>query len=125
MDEFEKKVANALADTAKLDADKAYALRKEMVQMYDKKLKILKLATQISLLVLAVMIVYGLRRLSHSEETVDMFAYAIVVVILSQCTVLMKLWYWVLNTKYGVLKELKQLQLQIAELAGKNHSSED
>jgi len=92
--------------------------------MYDKKLKMVKLATQISLLVLAAMIVYGLRRLSHSEKTVDMFAYAIVIVILSQGTVLMKLWYWVLNTKYGVLKELKQLQLQIAEMAGKTPPSE-
>jgi len=40
-------------------------------------------------------------------------------------TVLIKLWYWIMNNKLNVLKELKQLQLQIAELAGKNPPSEN
>ncbi|HUW20699.1 MAG TPA: DUF6768 family protein [Sedimentisphaerales bacterium] len=124
MENLEQRLRTTLSGADKFDAAKAETLRKEVVQMYDKKLKMVKLATQISLLVLAAMIVYGLRRLSHSEKTVDMFAYAIVIVILSQGTVLMKLWYWVLNTKYGVLKELKQLQLQIAEMAGKTPPSE-
>jgi hypothetical protein len=39
-------------------------------------------------------------------------------------TVLIKLWYWITNNKLNVLKELKQLQLQIAELAGKGPPSE-
>ena len=30
-------------------------------------------------------------------------------------TVLIKLWYWIMNNKLNVLKELKQLQLQIAD----------
>jgi hypothetical protein len=124
MDKLEQRLRTALGGADKFDAAKAETLRKEVVQMYDKKLKMVKLATQISLLVLAAMIVYALRRLSHSEKTVDMFAYAIVIVILSQGTVLMKLWYWVLNTKCGVLKELKQLQLQIAEMAGRTPPSE-
>jgi len=33
-------------------------------------------------------------------------------------TVLIKLWYWIMNNKLNVLKELKPLQ--IADLAGKN-----
>jgi len=39
-------------------------------------------------------------------------------------TILIKLWYWTMSTKFDVLKEIKQLQLQIAELAGKS-SPED
>jgi len=35
-------------------------------------------------------------------------------------TVLIKLWYWIMNNKLNVLKELKPLQLQLADLAGKN-----
>jgi len=37
----------------------------------------------------------------------------------------MKLWYWVVDTKLNVLKEMKQLQLQVAELSGKESPSED
>ena len=93
--------------------------------MFDKKLKRVKLATQISLLALAALIIYSFNRLWHSQNTTEMFTCAIVILILSHSTVLIKLWYWVLNAKYGVLKELKQLQLQIAEHAGKKPNPEN
>ena len=38
-------------------------------------------------------------------------------------TVLIKLWYWIMNNKLNVLKDLKPLKL--ADLAGKNQASED
>ena len=40
-------------------------------------------------------------------------------------TILMKLWYWVVDTKINVLKEMKQLQLQITELKGKEQQNEN
>lgn len=125
MNDFEKTIRTTLNDTHKFDTAKAESLRKEIVQMYDKKLKKVKLTTQISLLVLVALIIYSFRNLSHSQNTIAMFTNAIVIVILAQGTVVIKLWYWVLNAKYGVLKELKQLQLQIAELAGKDPPAEN
>ena len=38
--------------------------------------------------------------------------------------IFLKLWLWVVNTKLSTLEEMKQLQLQIAELAGEEKSSE-
>jgi hypothetical protein len=119
MDEFEKTIRKTLSDTGKFDAAKAETSRKEIVQMFDKKLKRVKLTTQISLLVLAVLIIYSFHLLSQSQNTRDMLVHTIIILILAESTVLMKLWYWVLNAKYGVLKELKQLQLQIAEMTDK------
>jgi len=40
-------------------------------------------------------------------------------------TVLIKLWYWIMNNKLNVLKEVKKLELQIAELTGKSQSAEN
>jgi hypothetical protein len=37
----------------------------------------------------------------------------------------MKLWYWVVDTKHNVLKEMKQLELQVAALAGKESPAKD
>ena len=125
MDEFEKNISKALTDNGKFDAAKAQTLRKETVQMFDKKLKKIKLVTQISVLVLAALIIYSFHCLAHSQNTTERFVHAVVILILSQGTVVMKLWYWVLNAKYGVLKEIKQLQLQIAELAGKEAPAEN
>lgn len=93
--------------------------------MFDKKLKRVKPATQISLVVPVVLIIYSFHLFSQSQNTKDMLVHTIIILILAESTVLVKLWYWVLNAKYGMLKEIKQLQLQIAELSGKEPPTED
>jgi len=50
---------------------------------------------------------------------------AVITLIGYNSTILMKLWYWVVSTKLNILKEIKQLQLQIAELADKEPPSEN
>ena len=40
-------------------------------------------------------------------------------------TILIKLWYWTMYTKFEVLKELKQLELQIAEQTAKKQNPEN
>ena len=35
------------------------------------------------------------------------------------------IWYWQIQAKLSILKEIKQLQLQIAELTGKEQPSEN
>lgn len=129
MNEFEKTIQVTLSQTGKFDAGKAETLRKEMVQMFEGKLKKVKLLTWAFLLIDGIIIAGGISsllvNLLITKNTNAMIISAVVVLIAHEGTVLIKLWYWVLNTKYGVLKELKQLQLQIAELTGKNPSSEN
>jgi len=129
MNEFEKTIQVTLSQTGKFDAGKAETLRKEMVQMFEGKLKKVKLWTWAFLLIDGIIIAGGISsllvNLLITKNTNAMIISAVVVLIAHEGTVLIKLWYWVLNTKYGVLKELKQLQLQIAELTGKNPSSEN
>jgi hypothetical protein len=48
-----------------------------------------------------------------------MIASAVIFLCAGQSMVTIKLWYWIMNNKLNVLREMKQLQLQIAELAGK------
>jgi len=129
MNEFEKTIQVTLSQTGKFDAGKAETLRKEMVQMFEGKLKKVKLWTWAFLLIDGIIIAGGISsllvNLLITKNTNAMIISAVVVLIAHEGTVLIKLWYWVLNTKYGVLKELKQLQLQIAELTGKKPSSEN
>ena len=129
MNEFEKTIQVTLSQTGKFDAGKAETLRKEMVQMFEGKLKKVKLLTWAFLLIDGIIIAGGISgllvNLLITKNTNAMIISAVVVLIAHEGTVLIKLWYWVLNTKYGVLKELKQLQLQIAELTGKNPPAEN
>ncbi len=129
MDELEKTIQVTLSQTGKFDAGKAETLRKEIVQMFEGKLKKVKLLTWAFLLIDVIIIAGGiiglLVNLLITKNTNAMIISAVVVLIAHEGTVLIKLWYWVLNTKYGVLKELKQLQLQIAELKGKTPPAEN
>lgn len=125
MDNFEKDLKKVFEKNGDFDVARSESLRKEIVQMFDKKLKKVKLVAQLGVLILAAIIIYDFYCLSHSQNIKETIVHAIVILILAESTLLIKLWYWVLNAKYGVLKELKQLQLQIAELAGKEPPSED
>ena len=129
MDEFEKTIRTTLSDTNKFDAMKAETLRKEIVQMFDKKLKravifawigigigVLFESTGFVGLVLSMF-------LGGSVKLVVFFG----VIALSggQFHLFTKLWYWVYHNEIKVRTEVKQLQLQIAELTGKEQPSEN
>jgi len=126
MDEFEKTIQSTLSDSHEFDAQKAQTLRKETIQMYDKNLKKYKRWTWACLIAFAIigvaiiqiMVVWG-------SNLKVLIISGIVLLGVGQLEVLMKLWYWIMNNKLNVLKEIKQLQLQIAELTNQPPTSED
>jgi len=126
MDEFEKTIRNTLSNSHEFDAQKAQTLRKETIQMYDKNLKKYRRLTWVCLIAFAIigvatieiMVVWG-------SNLRVLIIGGIVLLGVGQLEVLMKLWYWIMNNKLNVLKEIKQLQLQIAELTNQPPTSED
>ena len=126
MDKLEKQLKKVLEKNGIFDVSKSETLRKEIVQMWcDKNLLRAKLVLWIFLLLSIGMMVGGYIGLRSAGNTRGMILWAIFLMIGFNSTILMKLWYWVVNTKLNVLKEMKQLQLQIAELAGKNPPAEN
>jgi len=71
------------------------------------------------------MMVGGYIGLRSTEDTKGIILWAIFFIIGFNSSILIKLWYWVVDAKLNVLKETKQLQLQIAELADKNPPAEN
>ena len=128
MDEFEKTIRTTLGDTNKFDAAKAETLRKETVQMYEDKLKkVYRYAWLYLIICVAAGGVAGacFGVSASLGSTWGMIASAVIFLGAGQCMVTIKLWYWIMNNKIGVLREMKQLQLQIAELAGKEPPAEN
>ena len=128
MDEFEKTIRTTLSDTDKFDAAKAETLRKETVQMFEDKLKKVYRYAWLCLIICVAAggvagACFGVS--ASLGSTWGMIASAVIFLGAGQSMVTIKLWYWIMNNKIGVLKEIKQLQLQIAELAGKNPSAEN
>jgi hypothetical protein len=63
--------------------------------------------------------------LRSATDTRGMLLWVIFFMIGFNSTILMKLWYWVVHTRINLQKDLKQIQLQIAEQSGKNAPSEN
>ena len=119
MNEFEKTIRETLSETDKFDAASAETLRKEIIQMYEEKLKKYRWLTWACLIVFAIISIAAIEVLIFASSPKILIISAVVLLGVGQLEVLMKLWYWIMNNKLNVLKEIKQLQLQIAELKGK------
>ena len=128
MDKLEKQLRKVLEKNGVFDANKSETLRKEMTQMifqkFESDMSTVKVVFWIFLVISAAMMVGGMLFINHEKGTRGMIFAAVVTMIGYNSTVLMKLWYWVVSTKLNILKEIKQLQLQIAELAGEEPPTE-
>ncbi len=117
MDNLEQELKKALKKNGDFDIDKSETLRKEIVQMwYSKNLRKTKIIFWIFYLCSIGMMIGGYIGLRTADNTVGMLSWVLFFMIGFNSTILMKLWYWVIDTKLSVLKEMKQLQLQITEL---------
>ena len=129
MDEFEKTIRTTLSDTNKFDAVKAETLRKETVQMFQKKLKTALIITWVGIGVAVVFEVAGWIGLVLSMFLGGgvklMIFFGVIVLSAGQLHLLAKLCYWVYHNEIKVRTEVKELQLQITELAGKEAPAEN
>lgn len=54
------------------------------------------------------------------SNTKVLIALAALIIMSFEGTVLMKLWYWVVHTRLLLVREVKELRLEVAELAARN-----
>jgi len=126
MDNLEKDLIKVLEKNGVFDASRGEVLRKEIVQMwYVKNMLRAKIVFWIFFLLGLGMMVGGYHGLRSAEDTRGMLLWLIFFMIGFNSTILIKLWYWVTDTKLNVLKEMKQLQLQVAEFTGKESPAKD
>jgi len=131
MDDFDKKLRQALSDEEHFDSLKSDALRKEVVKVFDKKLKKVRCLMFVWLAVYGGVAIFALWQFLQIPSTSTdgtvlvkrMLLNIFVALIAIEGTVLIKLWCLVVSAKIGILKELKQLQLQIADLTSKKSPS--
>jgi hypothetical protein len=125
MVDFEKELKKVLEKNDDFNAAKGEALRKEMVQMlYDTNLRKAKIVFWIYFLLSIGMMIGGYIGLRFAADTKGMLCWVLFFMIGFNSTILMKLWYWVVDNKLSVLKEIKQLQLQITGDEGKKPPAE-
>ena len=119
MDEFEKKLSDALRSEAHYDG----ATGKEMSSMaggfFDRNVATAKAWTwgilafeTLCMIILAWALVFV-----HDVRYVVIIAMLFIVSYAT--TILMKLWFWIVHTRIKLQEDMRALQLQIAELSEK------
>jgi hypothetical protein len=100
------------------DPNKADQLRSQAIGAYrGKKRKLLRTAgTYLVLLIFLSWVC--LRLFNRSTDVQSWVFYAVLFLALYESTVLIKLWYWVVNTKLDILREIKTLRMDIAVQRG-------
>jgi len=124
MDNLENELKKTLKNEIGFDHNKNQAQRKETRQMFYDKMRNVKIVTWISLVICVAIIIAGIKGMSDNTGKYVNFALFMALVGFNS-TILIKLWCWQMYTKIGIIKEIKQLQLQIAELAEKKSKTED
>jgi len=116
MDPFELKLKNALTRNEPIPPAELSALNDNIVKAFARKQRAFHRLMAIYLVVLCLMIFALMALFMDTSDLKMCLLFAVVIVILFEGTVLMKLWFWVMHSKIATLREIKLLQLAVADL---------
>jgi hypothetical protein len=114
MNERENELARASAENGAFDPAKAKKLTTDTVSHYHSRLKWAGRLTWACLILEVAVMVFAFNAFLAASTTKAIVGFGILLLVAYETTILMKLWYWIVNTKVTLLKELKQLKLQFA-----------
>jgi len=113
MTDFDDELRDALGGNGSPDAGRAEESAGVAMAVYARKLRKLELIAWAYLAACVALAVFSLSRFEASTAVKDHVFYGVIFLLAIESSVLIKLWYWVMNTKLGVLAEIKRLRLQL------------
>ena len=106
------------------DLDKNGAFTKDIGNLYKRQHRKAIIECYVRLAAAAAITVYGAIGIKYNTGRYVTWALFTAIVGVNVAMVVL-LWYWQIHTKLSIQRYMKELQLQIAELAGKKTQSED
>lgn len=117
-------IENKLNELLKMkdDVDELKSLRKqqETIDDFEKKQKQLKIYYYVWVAVGVIIFLGGMSGLEHNSEKYRLNALVMAIVGLN-LVIMIKLWYFIKDTKLSLLQELKQLRLQLTNGGQSKH----
>jgi hypothetical protein len=112
----------ALAENGSFDPEKAGGLKTKAVGAFNSRMRKVERYSWcfLALFVCVGLFAYLRFQSPSTTSTKALIGYAVLMLIAYESTVLVKLWYWVVNGKLSVLKEIKQLRLEIPSAADRD-----
>jgi hypothetical protein len=123
MNEPENELAKASAENGTFDPRKAKQIAAAAVSQFQTRLKKVERIAWIYLVGCTAVTALAGVQLWFASSTKAMIFFALLILVAFETTILIKLWYWVVNGKLSVLRELKTLQLHSAHPSSASASS--
>jgi len=118
MRDIDKEITEALSENGDFNGEKADAVRAASVAHYDRAQRKAERYTLVSLLVCLVFMAAGGVMMVYAGSTKAIIASALLVLIMFESTILMKLWYWIVQNMLRVLRDIRLLRIDLAGIPG-------
>ena len=106
----------ALAQNGSFDREKAEKTGQTAVATFITKMKKVERYVWGYGIICKCVAIFAVLQLLHSTSTRGMIMNAVVALLMCEMIQMLKLWYWILNNKFSVLKEIKQLRAETSVL---------
>ncbi len=119
MNELDDKIRsslNAQAQHGAIDPDREPPLRTQIAETFRGRFRWLAWLATFYRIVILIPAVIAAIQFFRVDGTRELIAYATLFLICVVASAIIKLWYWMLLNKNSVIREIKRLELQIAEL---------
>lgn len=93
------------------------SLRKRVVQSYDARLRRVERISWAYVCATTWVALYGLSKFIYATDVKAALGYAVLILFAMQVHAMIKLWYWIMNGKLGVLREVKLVQAVLHAVA--------
>jgi hypothetical protein len=114
----EDSLSDALAKNGSFDAGRADEIRTQALSSFDASQRKVDRWLMGYLCLCSWLFVFAFFHFIHTASTKAFVFYGLLMLMFFETTILMKLWYWMMNNKISVLKALKELELGQASAAG-------
>ncbi len=119
MNELDDTIRSALKSQAQhgtIDSDRELPLRTQIAETFRGRFRWLAWLAVFYRIVILILAVIAAIQFFRVDTVRELIAYATLFLISIVATAFIKLWYWMLLIKNSVIREIKRLELQIAEL---------
>ncbi|MCC6696999.1 MAG: hypothetical protein IT365_15325 [Candidatus Hydrogenedentes bacterium] len=91
-------------------------VRRKVIEEFDYGRKLVMVKLTLALLMCTTFLFFGAWWIAKAGDTREMLLGFFLMMIGLDTSVLVKLWYWVIDSRMTTSKEIKQVQLQLAQM---------
>ena len=115
MEDFEEKLVSCCSND-KYELDRNYTATKEVRDLFEKQSKKARRECWLRLLAAAFVTVYGALGIKYNTGWYQLWGLFTAMVGFTSLIMII-LWYWLIQTKLTILREIKQLRLEVNRLS--------